>query len=277
MTAIAQPIDADDRPDFSWLRVRTVVRRHRIVLFRSPHRWFDIAVWPLFDVLLWGSLGAFVAQENDASRAATPYLLAGIMLFHIVFQSQIAVSTGFMEETWSRNLLNVMTTPLREIELALGLALYGLAKLVAAMGAVSLTAFGFFGFGLGEVGWGLVPIAGILLLIGWSLAMIVVGLLLRYGQSAEILAWASTYLVLAFSGVFNPITAIPGPLQPVARILPTTKTFGAARQVLDGQGIPWADLAGAFAGGIVLAVLALLYVTRMLKVFRQRGFVTRYS
>ena len=44
----------------------------------------------MFDVILFGSLGAFVAQENDASRAATPYLLAGIMLFHVLFQSQIA-------------------------------------------------------------------------------------------------------------------------------------------------------------------------------------------
>ena len=60
MTAVA-----DDRSPFSWLRVRTVVRRHGYVLLRSPHRWFDIAFWPVFDVLLWGSLGAFVAQEND--------------------------------------------------------------------------------------------------------------------------------------------------------------------------------------------------------------------
>ena len=53
----------------SWLRIKTVVRRHWYVLWRSPNRWFDIAVWPVFDVLLFGSLGAFVAQENTTSRA----------------------------------------------------------------------------------------------------------------------------------------------------------------------------------------------------------------
>ena len=58
-----------DRSAFSWLRVRTVVRRHGYVLFRSPHRWFDIAFWPVFDVLLLGSLGTFVAQQNDTSQA----------------------------------------------------------------------------------------------------------------------------------------------------------------------------------------------------------------
>ena len=217
MTVALDPGSADRSP-FSWLRVRTVVRRHRYVLFRSPHRWFDIAFWPVFDVLLWGSLGAFVAQQNGTSRATTPYLLAGIMLFHVLFQSQIAVATGFMEETWTRNILNVMTTPLREIEYVIGLAVMGLLKLVAAMGTVSLTAFAFYRFGLGEVGLGLVPIVGVLLLVGWSTSMLVIGLLLRYGQSAEILAWATTFTILAVSGVFTNTTPIAPPM--MSPILP---------------------------------------------------------
>lgn len=274
MTAIEVPVA---RPSFSWLRVRTVVRRHAYVLWRSPHRWFDIVVWPLFDVLLWGSLGAFVAQENDATRAGTPYLLAGIMLFHVLFQSQIAVSTGFMEETWTRNLLNMMTTPLREVEYVMGLAVYGLAKLTAAMGMVCLTALVFYGFGLGEIGWGLVPIVAVLLVIGWSMAMLVVGLLLRFGQSAEIIAWASTFLILSVSGVFNPVGSLPGVVQPLAQVLPTTYAFSAARGLLDGDPMPWGDLAVAGGGALVLLVLSMAFVTRMLAKFRHRGYVTRYS
>src|SRR5258707_7332995 len=167
----------------SWLRIKTVVRRQLYVLYRNPARYFDILVWPLFDVLLFGSLGAFVAQQDNASRAGTPYLLAGIMLFHVVFQSQVSVATGFMEETWSRNLLNLMTTPLTEGEYAAGLALYAGLKTVLAMSAISLTAFAFFGFGLGEIGWSLVPIVGVLLMVGWAVALLNIGLMLRFGQS----------------------------------------------------------------------------------------------
>ncbi|MEX2293389.1 MAG: ABC transporter permease [Acidimicrobiales bacterium] len=271
------PAASTSRPTFSWLRVRTVVRRHNYVLWRSPERWFDIIIFPLFDVLLWGSLGAFVAQENDVSRASTPYLLAGIMVFHILFQSQIAVSTGFMEETWSRNLLNMMTTPLREIEYVVGLAAYGFIKLAAAMTMVSVTAFALYRFGLGEVGWGLVPIAGLLVVIGWSMAMMVVGMLLRFGQSAQILAWATTFLILAISGVFNPVEAIPGVLQPIARNLPTTHVFTAARALLDGRPMPWGELGQGAIGAVVFAALAVAFVTHMLATFRKRGYVTRYS
>jgi ABC-2 type transport system permease protein len=274
---IALDAPVSDRAPFSWLRVRTVVRRHGYVLFRSPHRWFDIAFWPVFDVLLWGSLGAFVAQQNHTSRATTPYLLAGIMLFHVLFQSQIAVATGFMEETWTRNILNVMTTPLREIEYVVGLGVMGLIKLVAAMGTVSLTAFAFYRFGLGEIGIGLVPIIGVLLLVGWSTSMLVIGLLLRFGQSAEILAWATTFTILAVSGVFNPVDSIPGPIQPIAKLLPTTYAFKAARELLDKGPVPWNDLGWAALGAFVLAGLSMVFVLRMLRTFRNRGFVTRYS
>ena len=274
MTAITT---SDDRPPFSWLRVRTVVRRHGYVLFRSPHRWFDIAFWPVFDVILFGSLGAFVAQQNDTSRAATPYLLAGIMLFHVLFQGQIAVATGFMEETWTRNILNVMTTPLREVEYVLGLALMGLLKLAAAMVTVSIAAFTFYRFGLGEIGFGLVPVIGVLMLCGWCTAMLVIGLLLRYGQSAEILAWATTFVLLALSGVFNPVESLPPVIQPIAKVLPTTYAFRAARDLLDGGAVPWRDLVLATISAFVLAGLSMLYVLRMLRIFRDRGYVTRYS
>ena len=277
MTASHPRPHAHARPAFSWLRVRTVVRRHGYVLWRSPHRWFEIVVFPIVDVLLFGSLGAFVAQENDLSRASAPYLLAGIMLFHFLFQSQIALSTGFMEETWTRNLLNVMTTPLREVEYVAGLVVYGLAKLVAAIAMISGAAYLLYRFGLGSMGWGLLPIAAILLVLGWALALLMIGLLLRYGQSAEILVWASTFLILAISGVFNPVDAIPGPLQPVAHALPTTHAFTAARRLLDGQSMPWGEIGVAAAGTIVALVASMGFVTHMLARFRQRGYITRYS
>jgi ABC-2 type transport system permease protein len=261
----------------SSIRVRAVVRRHFLILWRSPHRWFDIVFWPLFDIILWGSLGAFVAQENGASRAATPYLLVGIMLFHVLFQAQIAVTTGFMEETWTRNLLNVMTTPLREIEYVAGLMVYGAAKLAMAMAMVSAVALGFYGFSLGEIGWTLVPITFVLLLVAWAMSMMVIGLLLRFGQSAEILAWATTFVILSFSGVFNPIEAIPEVLQPLGRALPTTHVFRAARDVLDGNAAETSDLLAGIAGGLVMAALGMWFVVRMLGTFRRRGYVTRYS
>src|SRR4051812_38714468 len=261
----------------SLLRIKTVVRRHWYVLWRSPNRWFDIAVWPVFDVLLFGSLGAFVSQENDASRAAAPYLLAGIMLFHVLFQCQIAVTTGFMEETWSRNLLNIMTTPITESEYTAGLAVYAFMKLIMAMTTISVIALITYQFRLDSIGWGLVPIVGILLLVGWAVSLFVIGLILRFGQSAEILAWGINFVMLALSGVFSPVSALPTAVQPIAKLFPTTYAFRAMRTLLDGGGIPWGDVVRGYASAFVFCALGYWFIVRMLNTFRARGYVTRFS
>jgi ABC-2 type transport system permease protein len=228
-------------------------------------------------VLLFGSLGAFVAQENDASRAAAPYLLAGIMLFHVLFQCQIAVTTGFMEETWSRNLLNIMTTPITEMEYAAGLAVYAFMKLAMAMVTISVVALVTYQFHLDSIGWGLVPIVGVLLMVGWAVSLLVIGLILRFGQSAEILAWGVNFVMLAVSGVFNPVTALPGWVQPLAKVLPTTYAFRAMRSLLDGQAIPWDDVLAGYVGAVAFCALGFWFIVRMLNTFRARGYVTRFS
>ncbi|HJR24102.1 MAG TPA: ABC transporter permease [Acidimicrobiales bacterium] len=261
---------------FLWLRVHTIVRRLTYVVTRSPHRWFEVIVFPCIDVLLWGALGAY-AQEGGAVGSGAPYLLAGIMLNHFLFQTEVSLATGFLEETWSRNVLNVMTTSVRELEYIVGIVLYGLGKLVVAIVTVNLCAWAMFDFTLLELGWGVVPLAVCLLIAGWAMGLFMIGLVLRFGHSAEILTWAMPFLVLALSGVFNPIRAIPGALQPLAQALPTTYAFDAGRSLLDGDGMPWADLARAGFGSLVLLVLAAWFARRMLATFRQRGYVTRYS
>ena len=261
----------------SWTRIRAIARRHRYVLARSPHRLFDITVWPLVDCLLFGSIGAFVGRQNSAGAHAFGYLLAGIVLWHVVYQSQIAVSTGFLEETWSRNLLNIMVTPLKEIEYVAGVALFGMVKLVLGVGLVAITALVFFSFDVTDLGLALIPISAILLAVGWVIALFVIGVVFRFGSGAEALAWGAMFIVLPLSGVFYPVDALPGSIQPIAQALPTTHAFNAMRQLLDGGGLNWGELGIAAGGTALMAVAALIYLTRMLQVFRKRGYISRYS
>jgi ABC-2 type transport system permease protein len=82
---------------------------------------------------------------------------------------------------------------------------------------------------------------------------------------------------MPLSGVFTPVSSLPGPLQPVARILPTTQAFIVGRALVAGQAMEWGRLGVAAAGTAVATMLALLFVLRMLSMFRDRGFVTRFS
>jgi ABC-2 type transport system permease protein len=83
-----------------WLRLWAVALRHAYVLRRSPHRLFDVTVWPIVDTVLFGSLGVYFARQGGPAspgHAGAAYLLSGIVLWHVVYQAQIAVSTGFSE------------------------------------------------------------------------------------------------------------------------------------------------------------------------------------
>lgn len=259
-------------------RILAIARRHAYVLQRSPHRLFDVVVWPVVDVVLFGSIGVFAASRaTGAARQVALYLLVGVVLWHVVYQAQIAVATGFLEETWSRSVLNLMVTPMREWEYLTGVALFGLVKLVVGVGAVALIAWGAYAFNVTTIGFGLLPIAALLLAIGWGIAMFVVGLVLRFGSGAEALAWGILFVVMPLSGVFYPVTALPAALRPIGQALPTTHAFAAGRVLAAGGPMPWNELGLACAGTVALLAVSLAYLGWMLRIFRMRGFVTRYS
>jgi ABC-2 type transport system permease protein len=255
------------------LRVGAIAKRHWWVLKRSPHRSFDIILWPIVDTLTFGSLA--IAYQSNQTRAF--YVLAGVVLWHVIYQAQIAVSAGFLEETWSRNLLSLMVSPVSEGEYLLGTGLFGLIKTVLGVAGVALTALICYAFDIWSLGIGLIPVTALLLLCGWIIAMLVIGIVLRYGSGAEALVWGILFVLMPLSGTFFPVEALPGPLQPVAQALPTTHAFTAARQLVDGGAFPWHELMVSAVLTAISGLVAMYYVTSMLRLFRRRGYVTRYS
>jgi ABC-2 type transport system permease protein len=257
-------------------RVLAIARRQAYVLQRAPQRWFDVVVWPVVDSVLFGAIGVYFGRQQGAVAASAAFLLAGIILFHVVFQAEVSVATGFLEETWSRNLLNLMVTPISEIEYVAGVALFGIVKLAIGVSVVSLMALALFAFEITTLGLALVPLIAVLLVVGWSVALVVMGLILRMGQGAEIMTWGFIAVLLPLSGIFYPVDALPGALQPVSEILPTTHVFAAAQEVVRGRPLPWDEVGIAAGGALVLAALSVFFVTRMLATFRKRGYISRH-
>ena len=50
----------------SFWRIAAIATRHAYVLRRSPHRLFDVVMWPVVDTMLFGSIGVFASRASNA-------------------------------------------------------------------------------------------------------------------------------------------------------------------------------------------------------------------
>jgi ABC-2 type transport system permease protein len=250
-----------------------MARRDYLVHSRDPGHWFLLLVLPLVDGLLFGSIGVAFGEGD----APVQFLVTGIMLFHLIWQLTLAGSLGLLEEVWSRNVLNLMVTPLTEREFLGSLGLVGLARTVVSVGVVAVVGLGFYAVAPDSAGWVLVPSAGILLMFGWAITMFVVGLTLQYGESAEVFSWGALLLLMPLSGFFYPVESLPAILQPVAAAIPLTAVFTAVQQGLADGTVAWGSLAWALLGTCVVLAAGTWFLGRQMRRFRAEGWVTRFT
>jgi ABC-2 type transport system permease protein len=136
---------------------------------------------------------------------------------------------------WSRNLGNLMMTPLRPAELVAALMVMSVVRVLIGLVPVTLMAIWFFGFNLWQLGFAVAAFFLNLILTSWSIGLVASGLVLRKGMGAEGLAWSLTFLLLPLCCVYYPVSTLPEWLQWVALSLPPTHVFEGLRAlVLDG-------------------------------------------
>src|SRR5438094_1256320 len=230
-----------------WHRLVAVYLRHMYVAIRSFPRILDTILWPFVDLFLWGLVTVYLRDQHVHLAAPISFLLGGLLLWDIVFRTKNQVAVPFLEESWSRNVLLVLASPLTATEYLAGAALWGLTTVGLGWVLMVISAWALFSFGVFTLGLPLAVFMLALIVFGVALALFVVGLLLRFGEEAEIMAWALAFIVLPFSAVYYPLTVLPGWARGIAAGLPTSHVFGAMRAILAGSPAPWSELVAAIA------------------------------
>ncbi len=204
---------------------------------------------------------------------AAGVLLSAALLWDVLFRGQISLFLGFLEEVWSRNLANLLVSPLRPGELALALVIASLARTLIGVSGAAALALVLFDFSIFALGLPLIAFFINLIAFGWALGLVVSGLVLRFGLGAEGLGWAVVFLIQPVSGVYYPIAVLPDWLQPVAAALPSSHLFEGMRAVL----IDSAFRADLLVNAVVLNVVWLavgvggfLFIVRQA---RERGLI----
>lgn len=217
---------------FSWQRVGALLLRHLYVLRSSWPRLLELAYWPTVQMVLWGFVTLFFVQHSSWVAQAAGVLISAVLLWDVLFRSNLGVSITFMEEMWARNLGSLFASPLRPYEMVLALAIMSLIRTLISVVPAILLAPPLFGVSVFSLG---LPLAGFfanLLLFGWAIGLVVSALVLRLGLGAESLAWVAVFGLAPLSGVYYPIEVLPHWLQPVSWSLPSAYVFEGMRAVL---------------------------------------------
>jgi ABC-2 type transport system permease protein len=252
-------------------RVYGMVLRHVYLWRRSWVRVLETAYWPTMNMVLWGFIAKFFASNSSVVAQVPALLISGLLLWEVLFRGQLAFALAFLEELYSRNLGHLFVSPLRPMELIASMIVVSFLRTCVGVGAATLLAILLYAASVFDLGLPLVAFFANLLVTGWAVGLMVSALVLRYGLAAENLAWGVIFVLAPISGIYYPVSVLPGWLQSVSRCLPTSYVFEGMRGVL---------LERAFKWDLMLAAVALnaLYVAAGVGIFflafrgaRQRG------
>jgi ABC-2 type transport system permease protein len=216
-------------------RVGAMILRHWYLLRSSWPRLFELIYWPAVQMFMWGFLQIGIAKYPGALAGTVSTFLAAFLLWDILFRGQIGYSMSFLEEMWSRNMPNLMISPLRASEFVLALITMSIVRLAIGLVPVTILAIFFFGFNLWSLGIALAAFFANLLFTSWSVGMFCSGLVLRHGLGAESLAWSLMFFFLPLTCVYYPVTTLPEWVQPLAWALPPTAVFEGMRALVIDQ------------------------------------------
>jgi ABC-2 type transport system permease protein len=252
-------------------RILAMVARYVLLLKNSWTRIFELIYWPTIQMVLWGFISVFFRQNSSWVAQAAGVLIASVILWDVLFRGQLGVSVSFMEEMWSRNLGHLFATPLRPLELAAALTTMSLIRTLIGTVPAALLAVPLYHYNIFTLGLPLIAFFVNLLIFGWAMGLVLSGVILRYGQSAESLAWLAIFLLAPVSAIYYPVSVLPWWLQAVAWALPSAHVFEGMRAALFDGTVRFDHLAAAAglnALYMVLGILAFLFAVRLA---RQRG------
>lgn len=251
-------------------RIWGVILRHLYNFRRAYDRMSDVFFYPAIDIFVWGlAISAINARGNKVFEVAA--ILIGLILWYAIWRGQYEITVNLLEELWSENLTNLLSTPLNLGEWIIGFMSLGFIKLVMNILFAALLAFILYQVSVFTLGFYLIPFIVSLLITGWVSGLFFAGFFLRYGTNIQTLAWAGGALLMPFSSVFYPVSSLPSWMQIIARFVPSAYIFEGMRQVLSTHSLDTANLYKSFLLNAVYFILALGFFLKSFQKAKEQG------
>lgn len=245
-------------------RIWGVLLQEFYLTIHSLEIFVDVFIFPLLSVVIFGLISLYLIGGGQSE--AGDYILLGMILWQVIWVISYSVATGSMWNIWSKNLSNMFVSPLTVAEYMAAHFFSGCIKAVILL----LIAWGgsvwIFDFNLLDIGLPVLVLVCLLFSIfAFAVSLAVLGLIFRYGTRIAALSWSLITVFQPIAATFFPLEAMPNSLQIVARLLPPTYGFEAARHALVDRSIDWNMLGMGFVLSALycaLCIAAFMYLYR---------------
>lgn len=235
-------------PAASARRIAAMVRRYWYLIRGSWPRLAELAYWPTVQMILWGLVSQFFMTQSSWLAQAGGVLIAGVLLWDLLFRGQIGFTICFLEEMWSRNLGHLFVSPLRPWELVVALITMSAIRTVLGGVFAAVIAILLYQFSIFDLGLPLLAFFLVLMGMGWGIGMAITAAVLRAGLGAESLAWVAMFAIAPISAVYYPVETLPEAVRWLAWLTPSAHVFEGMRALM---------VEGVFRWDLLLRALAL--------------------
>ena len=142
--------------NLSGRRINALVLRHYYLIRGSIPRILEMAYWPTVQMVIWGFVTQFFIGHSSWLASAAGVLIGAVLLWDLLFRSQIGFSMCFLEEMWSRNLGHLFVSPLRPHEFIISMMVVSFLRGFFGLLPSWILAFVFFEFSIFSYGLGIV-------------------------------------------------------------------------------------------------------------------------
>ena len=219
---------------------------------------------------------ATASEDLDGAPSYFAFALVGVVTTLVIQTAALGIGRRLREEQLTGTLEATMAQPLRDGEIAVGLAAYPFINATIRSLLFMLVAGLLLDVDFSNADWigaALVAVATVGFVLGLGLVVAAFVLLLK---RADVIASLATFMLALFGGAYFPVEVLPGWLEWISVITPTRLSFDGLRAALyNGEG--WAGDASILGVLAVVAIpLGILAFSRSLERQRSKGTLAEY-
>lgn len=257
----------------SWPRIQIILLHTWYHFWHSFEIWVDLFLNATVQMVVYVFIALYLSGGGNSQEGT--FLLAGVILWNVIWVGQYAIALGALWEIWSKSFSNLFITPLTLEEFLVGQMISGVIKSIASLAVTGSIGFFIYNFSLLSLGW-MLPIYFIQLSVfAWSVGFFVLALIFRFGLSIQAFSWMLVFLLQPLIAVFYPVSVLPPLIQPLAYLFPATHIFEAVRGHLAHGVVSYNLLINATILNAIYITVSFLFLKFIYKWAKKSGTFAR--